>query len=187
MSGFTPLETTRPKDPTGAQARARSLTGFTLIELLVAVSLFLVVVTIASSTFIESLKSQRAAVELMAVNDNVSSTLEFMVREIRTGTSFSAPGGESLEFTNAAGHKVEYSFNHTDESVEKSIDGAARERLTATNVTVRRFKIIGSGLKADDGHQARITISIEIGGKSKNLQDITTKLQTTVSSRVIDG
>ena len=161
--------------------------GFTLIELLVAVTLFLVVITIASSTFIESLKSQRAAVELMAVNDNVSGTLEFMAREIRTGTLFSISSDSSLAFTNAVGKKVEYNFNHENGSIEKSIDGDAPEALTATNVLVKRFKIIGNGLRSDDGKQPSITISIEIGGKSKNLQDITTKLQTTVSPRIIEG
>lgn len=164
----------------------KSNIGFTLIELLIAVTLFLVVITIASSTFIESLKSQRAAVELMAVNDNVSTTLELMTREIRTGTLFTVQP-ESLEFTNADGKKVEYSFNHIDGTIEKSIDGGASEALTATNVLVRRLNFLGDGLEQGDGKQSRITISIEIGGKSKNLQDITTKLQTTISPRTIDG
>jgi len=46
IEGFTPLETTRPKSPLGAQARARSLTGFTIIESLVVVAITVMLMSV---------------------------------------------------------------------------------------------------------------------------------------------
>ena len=62
--------------------------GFTMIELLVAMGLFVVVMGIASTVFVQSLRAQRSIVALMAANDNASLSLEQMMREIRTGSNF---------------------------------------------------------------------------------------------------
>lgn len=161
--------------------------GFTLIELLIAMALFLVVLVIASGTFVKSLQSQRAAIELIAVNDNVSLTLESIAREIRTGIEFSIPTRNELRFTNANGKHVAYQWNDADGTIEKNENGGRFESVTATNVVVKRLEFVGVGLAANDRKQSKITIGIEIGGKSKNLQDATVRLQTTISPRAIDG
>ena len=164
-----------------------SVRGFTLIELLIAMGLFLVVLIIASGTFVQPVKSQRAAMELIAVNDNTSLTLESVAREIRTGVEFVIPSKTELRFTNANGKKVTYQWNDVDASIEKSENGGTFERLTATNVAVKRLVFVGSGLGANDKKQSKITIGLEIGGRSKNLQDTTVRLQTTISPRALDG
>lgn len=162
-------------------------TGFTLIELLIAMGLFLSVLVIASGTFIESLKSQRAAAELIAVNDNMSAALELIAREIRVGSEFSVPNAAELHFNSAAGKKIIYRLNDADRTIEKSIDGGIFERVTATNVMVHRLTFVGAGLGANDKKQARITVALEVGGKSKNMSGVTTHLETTISPRNIDG
>ncbi len=174
--GFCGSENTRRRDA-----------GFTLIELLIAMSLFLVVLVIASGTFVQSLKSQRAATELIAINDNASGTLEVMAREIRTGIEFSVPSKTELRFTNANGKKVIYQWNEADGTIEKKEDNGSFERVTATNVTVKRLVFVGSGLGGNDKKQSKITIGLEIGGKSKILEDAAMRLQTTISPRAIDG
>ena len=54
--------------------------GFTLPELLVAMGLFLIVISIVAGAFVNSLRTQRATVELIAVNDNISLLLEQIAR-----------------------------------------------------------------------------------------------------------
>ncbi len=164
-----------------------SSSGFTLVELLIAMSLFLVVLVVASSTFVQSLKSQRAAAELIAVNDNASLTIEGIAREIRTGIEFSVPIKSELHFTNARGKKVIYRWNDADLTIEKNENSGAFERVTATNVAVKRLVFVGSGLGPSDKKQSKITIGLEIGGKSKSLQETTVRLETTISPRAIDG
>jgi len=66
--------------------------GFTLIEMLVALSLFVTVITIAVTSFITALRSQRQLAALLAANNNMSLTLEQMAREIRTGYNFCRQG-----------------------------------------------------------------------------------------------
>ncbi len=161
--------------------------GFTLVELLIAMSLFLVVLVIASSTFVQSLKSQRAATELIAINDNASLALEGIAREVRTGIAFSVPLRSELHFTNAHGKKVIYRWNDADGTIEKNENGGTFERITATNVVVKRLVFVGSGLGSSDKKQSKITIGLAIGGKSKSLQETTVRLQTTISPRAIDG
>src|SRR3989344_7521979 len=96
--------------------------GFTLVELLVAMGLFVIVVAIASGAFIQSLRTQRAATELMAINDNLSQTIELIAREVRVGKSFTNPTPSELRFTNPAGNIVTYKFNSAENSVEKRVN-----------------------------------------------------------------
>jgi type II secretory pathway pseudopilin PulG len=62
--------------------------GVTLVELLVAISLFIFFIAIAGGSFVRSARIQRAALQLMAVNDNMGITIEQMMREVRTGYNF---------------------------------------------------------------------------------------------------
>lgn len=190
------------------RCRARSTTGFTLIELLVAMSLFVVFVAIASGGFIRSLRTQRAIVALMAVNDNASLALEQMSREMRTGYNFctkdqpfiSVSEGNFLEcarlpdnelmFVNASNDVVFYQWNGTairrgtlDSSFNKTY-----ENITGDNVLVRGFKVKLMGNKKGDEYPPRITISISVSPQSdiSYLKDIFTSVQSTVSSRSLD-
>ncbi len=152
--------------------------GFTIIELMVAMSLFVIVVGIASGTFVRSLRTQRQVVALMAANDNASLTLEQMTREIRTGTAFSSGGGR-LSFTNYDNESVEYAL------VDGELERNGRP-LTSRNVLVTYLSFVLRGADVGDGVSTRITIRMGVSGRGA-METFVTRLQTTVSSRVLDG
>lgn len=152
--------------------------GFTLIELMVAMSLFVIVVGIASGTFVRSLRTQRQVVSLMAANDNASFALERMVREIRTGTAFSS-AGDRLSFTNDEGEAVSYDI----------AEGAVRRNgqpLTASTVLATHLAFSLSGAEVGDGQSTRVTIFLGVSARGR-MESFVTRLQTTVSARVLDG
>ncbi len=76
----------KQKQHTGGRA------GVTLVEFLVAFGIFVFLITLASGSFVRSVRIQRAALQLMAVNDNMGITIEQMMREMRTGYNFCTSG-----------------------------------------------------------------------------------------------
>lgn len=151
--------------------------GFTLIELMVAMSLFVIVVGIASGTFVNALRTQRNVVALMAANDNASLTLEQMIREIRTGKGFSG-SGTSLSFTNDADEQVVYALTHG----RVTRNGAP---LTARNVLVKYLFFTVRGEEVGDGKSTRVTVRMGVSAAGRLLSFVT-RLQTTVSARALD-
>lgn len=158
--------------------------GFTMIELLVAISVFLIVIAIATTIFVNALRTQRATIALMNVNDNASLALEQMARELRTGSNFSSVASQ-INFTNAKGEAVTYRRNATTGVLERGV-GDSFSAFTADNVNVKRFSIVLKGNVAGDGLAPQITIALSVAGRLKELQDVTVNLQTTVSARNID-
>lgn len=185
--------------------------GFTLIELLVAMSLFIVFIAIASGGFIRALRTQRAIVALMSVNDNASLVLEQMSREMRTGYNFctrdypviSVSDGQFLDcaklapnelmFVNARNEIVFYRLN--DKSIERGIFNYSSGRadynngkITGENISVERFgiKLMGNG--RGDGFPPRISISIRVKPETEidYLNNFYSDVQSTVSSRSLD-
>lgn len=78
--------------------RRTSRSGVTLIEFIVAFGIFSMLITLASGSFIRSMRVQRVALQLMSVNDNMGITLEQMMREMRTGYHFcTATNGMDFE------------------------------------------------------------------------------------------
>lgn len=152
--------------------------GFTIIELMVAMSLFVIVVGIASGTFVNSLRTQRNVVGLMAANDNASLTLEQMSREIRTGSAF-VGAGSTLHFTNYEHEQVNYAL----------ADGRILRNgmpLTAANVLVKYLSFILRGETVGDGESTRVTMMMGVSSRGR-LESFVTRLQTTVSARILDG
>ena len=152
--------------------------GFTIIELMVAMGIFLIVVSIASAVFVQSLRTQRQVVALMAANDNASLTLEQMVREIRLGREL-ASSGSRLTFINYLEESVIYDFNN--DAIERN-----GKPLTASNVRVHYLNFSLRGETVGDGRSTRVTINLGVSSRGA-LEEFITRLQTTVSSRVLDG
>lgn len=163
------------------------LRGFTLIELMVALSLFVIVLGISSSIFIRSLRSQRAIVSLIAVNDNSSLAVEQMAREIRTGYNLSTniPASDQLDFTNAFGLAITYKLNSATKAIERKEGTGAFAPITGSNVRIEKLKFILNGVGGGDGLQSRVTIVSRVGSASPQLQGFFTDIQTTLSPRVL--
>lgn len=186
----------------------KSKNGYTLIELLVAMGLFLIVLSIVSGLFIKSMNNQRAAVNLLEVNDSVSFSIEQMAREIRTGYYFCTKdytitfppypgypdcgllGDNELQFVNAFNQVVWYRLNN--EAIERGIEDPSTltrtyTSITTTNVKVERFNIELIGNNLNDGYPPRIIISLSIAATEKNLKNFVINIQTTISARLLDS
>ncbi len=164
--------------------------GFTVIEMIVAVGLFSVVVSIAAGGFINALRAQRQAAGLIAANSNVSLAIEQIAREIRTGVSFCAEIGScitrnEIAFRNGYGEDVVYRLE--DGAIKRGIVGGDFEIITAANVRVHDLVFILNGTDPVDGLQPRITMVVKVSSREPVLTGNIITLQTTVTSRLIDG
>ena len=106
--------------------------GVSLMELMVAVSVFIIVISVAIGSFVQSMRTQRIALALISANDSINLSIEQMAREIRTGYLFctatvpiatttpgfncntlavDALGDHEFQFANADGIIVRYRLN----------------------------------------------------------------------------
>ncbi|MEZ4156825.1 MAG: type II secretion system protein [Candidatus Paceibacterota bacterium] len=157
--------------------------GFTVAELLVAMAIFAVVISIASTIFIRSLRAQRAVVKLIEVNENTSITLERLAREIRTGTDFPSSGTyQDLTFTNARGEDVRYFLS--ENRIQETIYGQTLP-LTAEGVYVDNLEfVIGA-----TNQVPRVTILLQVGlpENTQDISEVKSQIQTTVSVRPLNN
>jgi len=183
----------------------RSAAGFTLIELVISIGVFSILVTLAVGSIARSLRTQRQLSAMIAANTNVSLALEQMAREIRTGYSFAPASGvvcndssvpcisDELEFENAGGDLVAYRL--VNNSIERIVTPQSGQDeigyLTGNDAEVTYLSFVLVGKDARDKRPPRITIAISMApqGSTRDvaLQGIETNLQTTVSSRSVDG
>ena len=179
--------------PSGDLPRAKTIfkskKGFTMIELLVAMTLFSFLMAVAAGGFVKAMRTQRAIVALMAVNDNASLTLEQMAREMRTGYHFKMISDTEIQFVSGYNELVSYRLNE-DGAIERGITGASLvtdyEKITADNVKVTNLRFELRGASYGDGMQPRITIAISVTSPNSFLGNVSTNIQTTVSSRILE-
>ncbi|NCN53124.1 type II secretion system protein [Candidatus Wolfebacteria bacterium] len=157
--------------------------GFTMVEMIVGMSLFTIIVSIATGSFINSMRTQRISVSLIAAQSNASLMMEQITREIRTGKNFSLVNGE-LGFKNAKGENVVYRAR--EGAVEKIVDDNPGV-ITAENINVERLEFILIGNNPGDGRPPQITINIGFGSKEFSGGKAVINLQATISSRILDG
>ncbi len=158
--------------------------GFTMIELLVAMTLFSILMGIAAASFVKAIRTQRAIVALMAVNDNASLTLEQMAREIRTGYNFSKVSDDDIQFVNANNEVVSYRLY--EGAIQRGVnspisDVPSYEGITADNVSVIKLHFELSNSQS----QPRVTIAMSVTSPNNYLVGLSTNIQTTVSSRIL--
>lgn len=164
--------------------------GFTMVELLVAMSVFVIIVSIASGVFVKSLRTQRIVAAAMAANSNAQLALEQISREIRTGKTFVVANGgtdSAISFINAKSENVIYSWDSNDKSLLRSVNGGTAEKMTANNVDIGKLTfILFSGSMIGD-YPPRITILMQVAPNNVAVgQRAPVNIQTTVSSRNIN-
>ena len=101
--------------------------GFTLIELMVALGVFMVVMTITLSAFLNIIDIQKKTEAFRKVNDNLNFAMEAMMREIREGTKYCPSGcaSGSFSFTNKDGDAIKgdvikYDWDETGKYIKRT-------------------------------------------------------------------
>ena len=173
--------------------KLQDTTGTTLVELLVAMSIFVIFVTVAVGGFIQAIANQRVVLKLNAATENMSLTLEQMMREMRVGTNFST-NGQTIQFShydnNGNPETIRYylapapwdgSQQAIMETITDSNGISVSNPITADNVNVSYLKMDVSNLHTPG--PSRIGITLGITASDRGIS-ITNYIQTTVSSRV---
>ncbi|MEK7062169.1 MAG: prepilin-type N-terminal cleavage/methylation domain-containing protein [Patescibacteria group bacterium] len=181
--------------------KSKFLKGFTLVELVMAMSIFVILISIAAGGFVNILRNQRLVIALMVVNDNMSLSMEQMAREIRTGYNFSKISNQEFQFVNSHNQIVSYRLN--EGAIERVTESVILEKIpkkiTADNVKIVNFnvEICGNNISPDilldscggggGSNPPRITLSFSITSSEPDIEKlkIFTNIQTTVSSRVL--
>lgn len=167
--------------------------GVTLIELLISSGLFIVLVSLASGTFIQALKTQRTVTHLSESMNNISFATEQIAREIRTSFSFQGGNGQTdtLSFTDSDGDNIRYkriTFNGgashgIGRCVGSCSSDANYDPITSKGVEVSDLKFILQGVDSGDGEAPRVTILTSV----EEDRNISINMQATISSRLTDS
>ena len=180
-------------------------TGFTLLEMIVAIGVFMVVVTISLSAFLNVHDIQLKMSAFRAANDSVNFAIETIVRDIEEGrctkqdnTGTCSVGISSIDF---------YTFDNNQINYQKSTCGTPPDDygcikrngtdITSDNVNITylNFDVINkdpdvydsSGVYIDgDNAQPLVTITVE--GESGVKEKLKSKInvQASVSMRQLD-
>lgn len=184
--------------------------GFTLVEIMVAVSIFAVIMVISAGSIVSIFDANKKSQTLRTVMDNLSLTMESMVRTIRFGTKyhcdittgviteprdcFDSVGSDSLSVLSTDGDQISYSLD--DSRILREKNGTESYYLTSNDVTITdlSFWVYGSLSYADeitpgppeDPAQPMVIIVIRgfAGDKPTSRSEFT--LQTEVSQRSFD-
>jgi prepilin-type N-terminal cleavage/methylation domain-containing protein len=187
--------------------------GFTLVELLVAMSLFLIVATIAVSNVITTGDLVRVAGAQRAVIDNVNFAIETMSRKIKVGTTYhcdatngslttprpcDGAGNTSFAFLSSDGQtEVVYRLSSDGKTIETNScspaiscnpNSGTFSALTSPDVTIESLKFYSfpAGIPLGDGKQPEVTIFVRGYTEQKGLRYYFV-LQTLLSQRVLQN
>ncbi len=149
--------------------------GFTLIELMIAIGLFAFVMTIASGAYLTMIGLNQHAESIATGVNDLSFALETMTREIRTGTQYSAPSGNSFSFTNS--DKCQVTYNLSNSNIFRSVAGGSgcivqtSALITDQSVTIASLMFYPSGTVQGDAYQPNVLItisgSVSVKGKTQ--------------------
>lgn len=169
------------------KSKKSKLYGFTIVELLVAMTLFVILITIAAGGFVRAIRTQQAIVSLIDANNNASLALEQMAREMRTGTSFVGIGPGEIQFVNAYGQIIHYRLNAgvIEKGTDNGFGSVVYNSITAGTVKVSNLSFTLLDATTNPGYPPRVTIAFTISTTNAYLQGVSTNIQTTVSARNI--
>ncbi len=156
--------------------------GFTLIELLVALSAFLILVTLVSSSAVSLIKAQRKAIAMQDIGEQIGYVLETISKEVRMGKVVSSSGSSPiLSVVNSSDEDIDYRFSSN--KIQRRVNGGVWQDLTQTKAAFNgSFQIEKYG--GSPGNRAKVTIIMQVEyqldtpGQAPELN-----LQTTISSR----
>jgi len=159
--------------------------------MVVAVAIFSLLVGVASSVFLSSIKNQKQGLATQEVLDQASYLTEYMSRSLRmakkdmtggcTGTAklnYAFTDDQCLKFLNYNGICQQFCLDGTRLKDENG------NYLTSASLQVSNFAVVLSGAVQPpiDYLQPRVTVSLNIAGQEQT----SLKIQTTVSQRNLD-
>lgn len=180
--------------------------GFTLIEVLVSVSLFAIVMLVATGAVFSVVDANKKSHSLKSVMTNLNFALESMMRDIRVGTRYACNGSGDCpispgsRFTYKANRDVDgdsfYDPLDNNDQIEYSLVAGRIEKriygtlpatysITAEEITITslKFYVIGSG--SLDQKQPKVVFTISgFSGEGRTRSEF--NIQTTVSQRSLD-
>lgn len=161
--------------------------GFTIIELMVATSVFLILITLSTGVFIQTLRTQRTLSAVTAANESASQILEQIAREARTGYNFQASTADTLTFTSTQANNQTVGYKLVGNSVGRCLSVCASDSdfkaITSGDVKMEKLNFIYYGVNPADNAPPRITILMTVGTSKDSASNIETNLETTVSAR----
>lgn len=179
--------------------------GFTLIEVLVSVSIFAIVMFVATGAVFSIVEANKKTHSLKSVMTNLNFALESMARDMRVGTRYSCNDGTDCQsgaekFSYKANRSVDgngsYDPEDSNDRIEyalsaegrltKRISGGSPYPVTAEEIKIESLRFYVIGAAASDGGQPKVVISIRgYAGQGESRSDF--NIQTTVSQRAIDS
>lgn len=162
--------------------------GYTIIELLVSVSLFIVISAIASSLVITLLDSANVDNANRELSNNISTTFDNMIREIRSGTNYQG-GDTSFSFNHENLGNVSYFINENNLYV--SYPGSTINLTPNADVTIKKLKFNLRGQLPDsrnngDNEQPVVSIYLHVSQRVGNQNEVNLHYQSTVAQRLLD-
>lgn len=177
--------------------------GYTLIEVLISVLVFSLISGAAFGVFALALRVQKYSLASQQLLAQTSYAMEYMSRAMRMakrddmgcidGSNYDNPGGDTsrIKFLDYKGECLEFFWEDTSKQlkVNRWKDGA--RIFDAVELVSDDFEIVSplnfeiSGDEPGDNSQPRVTIYMEIKGKSTGYQP-KIKIQTTISQRNLD-
>ena len=157
--------------------------GFSVLELMVGVTIFSIVVSASLGLFGSVLRGQRAAFAIQDLQSNARFTMEFMAKEMRTGTDFVRISSTRIEFVNDDGANIVYRLQGT--ALERSDNGGSSFLpVTADDVQITDLSF---NLAAAPGRpQPFVTIMMQMQGAGpRPEQIISVGIQTSISQRLL--
>lgn len=182
--------------------------GFSLVEMIVSVGIFSVVMLIATSAYFSLISLDRRARATNQVVNNLSFSVDAMMRGIRTGTEFRClNGGPDADGNSVSGSCTQYTYTdsvlpagnnvvtyflsgggiYRNEGSLSSTLLSTASRLTDPSITVTSliFYVRGAGTSDDAQPQTLITIKGTMPADSSgNLTSFA--IEETVTQRLID-
>ncbi|MCL4405326.1 MAG: prepilin-type N-terminal cleavage/methylation domain-containing protein [Patescibacteria group bacterium] len=163
--------------------------GFTLIELMVAMAIFLILISLSTAIFIQTLRTQQEITNITGNNESASEVLEQISRDVRTGTNFSIPDQHTLTFLSAQflGKQGNYQivgYKLVGDAIARCLGGKCQQGtydpITPPGVNIADMSFWGMNLTSGI---PRITITIAVTTPTGAQPQVDTYLETTISAR----
>lgn len=170
--------------------------GFSLIEIIIAISIFIMVLTVATTAFVNNSSYQKRITALQDAENNARYILEVMAREIRlardidNGQRSIALGDNDFSFKNYKDDAVIYCSSDAGGNCVSGGDylarmaGGAGQVLNTSSVRIKNLNFITNNFADSPARQKIITIFFT--AESANNPDIKIDIQTSVTARIYE-